>query len=300
MQDLADNDGIRQIATWKIKHEGVDEEMDWVAIEEPLEMKLRFGPAEKRQQQTLAITMRTPGQDHDLLAGFLFTEGLIGRFEHLVSMRHVGQALNASAQNNILLAELAPNFPFDPQQISRHFYTSSSCGVCGKTSIELVQTVSCYYPRPVHPKVSAETLSRLPNMLLGEQSLFQHTGGIHAAGLFEATSGRLVLLREDVGRHNALDKLIGAALRQGQIPLRDHILLLSGRISFELVQKAAMAGIPIVGAVGAPSSLAIDMASEHSMTLVGFLRNNRFNVYCGQNRINLQPNKQYEIKMHQQ
>lgn len=260
-------------------------------------MKIAYGSPDRRSYQTMAITMRTPGQDADLFTGFLFTEGIIGQAKHVSSIRHVGQALAATASEHVMLAELDSNLPFDASRLSRHFYTSSSCGVCGKTSIELVQTVSCYFPRPAHPKISPDVLCALPQKLRQAQDLFEHTGGIHAAGLFDA-SGRLILMREDVGRHNALDKLVGAALRAGMIPLRDHILLLSGRISFELVQKAAMAGIPIVAAVGAPSSLAIELATEHGMTLAGFLRPDRCNLYCDQNRFDVQPKTAYETEMY--
>lgn len=298
MQDLNTQVGLQHRSVYRWTAGATEELPDTVTVEEPLEMKIAYGPTtRKRQHQTMAITMRTPGQDADLFTGFLFTEGIIGQAQHIASMRHVGQALAPSASTNVMLAELDSGLHFDAGKLSRHFYTSSSCGVCGKTSIELVQTVSCYFPRPAHPQVCPEVLCTLPQKLRNAQALFAYTGGIHAAGLFDA-SGQLLLLREDVGRHNALDKLIGAALRQGMIPMRDHILLLSGRISFELVQKAAMAGIPVVGAVGAPSSLAIELAAEHGMTLAGFLRHDRCNLYCDQNRFNVQSKIAYETEMH--
>lgn len=297
MRDLNIQAGLQKRFVYRWSKGASGENFDTVTMEEPLEMKIAYGSPAGRSCQTMAITMRTPGQDADLFTGFLFTEGIIGQAQHVSSIRHVGQALDPSAKENVILAELDPGLPFDASRLSRHFYTSSSCGVCGKTSIELVQTVSCYFPKPAHPKVGPQILCTLPDKLRNAQTLFEHTGGIHAAGLFDA-SGQLLLLREDVGRHNALDKLIGAALSEGMIPLHNHILLLSGRISFELVQKAAMAGIPVIGAVGAPSSLAIELAAEHGMTLAGFLRPDRCNLYCDQNRFIDQSNIAYETEMY--
>lgn len=257
---------------------------DMLAVEEPLEIKLAFGPANRREYRSLAVTMRTPGQDPDLAAGFLFTEGLVSSAEQITGIRHVGQALHPRASENIVLVDLHPDVRIDFDRLSRHFYTSSSCGVCGKTSIEMVRTTTCYYPRPGFPRLRPEVLHRLPAALRGAQDVFRHTGGIHAAGLFDAEGG-LLLMREDVGRHNALDKLVGAALLRGDAPLRDKVALVSGRASFELVQKALMAGLPAMAAVGAPSSLAVELADEYGMTLVGFLRGGRFNVYCDDRRI---------------
>jgi len=185
---------------------------------------------------------------------------------------------------NVVSVSLDPSLQFDIARLDRNFYTSSSCGVCGKGSLEMVESVSCYFPKPAYPLLHVDTLWSLPEKLKEAQSLFTLTGGIHAAGLFNK-AGQLQLLKEDVGRHNAVDKLIGAALQKTQLPLRDEILFLSGRIGFELVQKATMAGIPIIAAVGAPSSLAVDLAVESDMTLIGFLRNERMNVYCGMERI---------------
>jgi FdhD protein len=256
---------------------------DTLAVEEPLEIRLSFGPTGQREERPLSITMRTPGDDHDLVAGFLFTEGLIGQMSDIAEIRHTGQALHPESEENIILATLHPQVRVDFEQLSRHFYTSSSCGVCGKSSIEMVRQASCYFPRKGHPQVTHKQLLQLPAQLRAAQAVFQDTGGIHAAALF-GEDGRL-LIREDVGRHNALDKLIGAALAKGMIPLREHLLLLSGRISFELVQKALMAGIPIVAAMGAPSSLAVALAEENGMTLAGFLSQDRFNLYCGKERV---------------
>ena len=269
---------------WKMEAGALSRQMDQLAVEEPLEIRVGFGKGPGRKQEPLAVTMRTPGHDQELVLGFLFTEGIISSASDVVSMRYVGEQWEEGNQYNSLLAELDPGIPFDPRQLSRHFYTASSCGVCGKGSIELVKTQTCFFPIENRPVIAASTLGLLSGRLRQSQELFSCTGGIHAAGLFDS-NGALLMLREDVGRHNALDKLTGAALREGWIPLRDHVLMVSGRASFELVQKALMAGIPILVAVGAPSSLAVDLAEEYGITLVGFLRRNSFNVYSGKTRI---------------
>ncbi len=255
---------------------------DLLAVETPLEIRIVYGPEKERQQKNISVTMCTPGHDSELAAGFLFTEGIIQSRGDILKMVAVEEAGNSGG--NIVIAELRPGISFDPKKIERHFYTSSSCGVCGKSSIEAVKTV---FSKPgIQDKIgiSAPVLTKLPDTLRKQQEVFEHTGGLHASALFNV-SGELLLTREDVGRHNALDKLIGAALTAGDIPLDHHILLLSGRASFELIQKAAMAGIKFVCAVGAPSSLAVELAKECDMTLVGFLRDGRFNIYTGDQRI---------------
>ena len=262
------------------------ERPDLVACEEPLEIKLAFGPIGDRQHRSLAITMRTPGQDAALAIGFLFTEGIIGRAEEVIGRRHVGQVLSPESAENVLLVELSPDLPVDFDKLNRHFYTSSSCGVCGKASIEMLRTVSMYYPRKAHPVLTADQIQSFPSQLSTRQSLFEQTGGIHAAAAFGA-DGKLIHLCEDVGRHNTMDKLIGTALQSGDFPLREQAVMVSGRLSFELVQKASMAGVPILVAVGAPSTLAVELAEENGMSLVGFLRGERFNIYCGAERIRL-------------
>ncbi len=268
----------------KASQQDLREAEDMVAVEAPLEIRVGFGPRQRRQRRSLAVTMRTPGHDAELAVGFLFTEGLIGRPDQITEVRHAGPTLYPDARENIIQVELAPEVDFDFDRLSRHFYTSSSCGVCGKTSIELVRTTTCFFSRRGHPVVDLDVLFQLPDAMRAAQSIFEYTGGLHAAGLFD-TQGRVQLLREDIGRHNALDKLIGAAVRAGMAPLREHLLLVSGRASFELVQKAVMAGIPVLAAVGAPSSLAVELAEENDMTLIGFLRGGRFNVYSGRSRI---------------
>ena len=275
---------IRKVQILKYQDGQFNQRTDHLATEEPLEIQLSFGASEQRTQRSLAITMRTPGQDFDLVYGFLFTEGIIHRRNDVIQMRYPGNQLDPEAQENIVLVELHPHTNFDFERLNRHFYTSSSCGICGKTSLEMVQPHAHFLLDPLNPQVTPPILLRLPQLLLPQQSLFGRTGGIHAAGLFSA-AGDLLLLREDVGRHNAVDKVLGAALQKHDFPLRTEILLVSGRAGFELVQKAIMAGLSVMAAVGAPSSLATELAEEHNLTLIGFLRDGSFNVYTGKERI---------------
>lgn len=243
------------------------EDQDLLAVEEPLQ--IRIG------ERNISITMRTPGNDAELAAGFLFTEGMI---------RNAGQIAGVECAENDIAVTLQPGVEIDPERLQRNFYMTSSCGVCGKASIEALESAGCtILPRDV-PRVSESVIVSLPEKLRDAQAVFERTGGLHAAGLF-SSDGELIALREDVGRHNAVDKLVGRALLDGLIPLSRHILMLSGRASFELVQKAVMAGIPVLAAVGAPSSLAVKAALRFGMTLIGFLRGDRFNVYSGAGRI---------------
>lgn len=247
------------------------EKADFLAREEPLEIRIEYGPEKQRVIKNLSVTMRTPGADEDLVRGFLFTEGIIGRSSDLQQVQALGE--------NIQLAKLDPDAAFDLQRLERHFYTSSSCGVCGKTSIDAVKmNGACPAPNPEPLKIDTQVIYALPETLRQAQDTFTLTGGLHAAALFDFT-GRLLAVREDVGRHNALDKLIGHYLETNTDSLEDDILLLSGRASFELLQKAAMAGIRIVCAVGAPSSLAVATAEAFGIALIGFLRGARFNLY---------------------
>jgi FdhD protein len=243
------------------------EEQDHVAVEEPLQ--IRAGG------RNLAVTMRTPGHDAELAAGFLFTEGFV---------RQASDIAGIKCSRNTAAVVLAEGVDIDLDGTERNFYMTSSCGVCGKASIEALKAAGCtILPRGV-PKVDESLIRSLPAKLRESQAVFNRTGGLHASGLFSA-QGNLIVLREDVGRHNAVDKLIGRALLDGRLPLHDHVLLVSGRTSFELVQKAVMAGIPVLAAVGAPSSLAVKTALRFGMTLIGFLRDGRFNVYSGAGRI---------------
>jgi FdhD protein len=251
---------------------------DLLAAEEPLE--IRVGG------RSLVVTMRTPGHDFDLAAGFLVSEGVITRGEHFSTARYCA-GVNDEGQNtyNILDVSLAPGVaPPDPS-LERSFYTTSSCGLCGKASIDAVRTQSAYDVRTDALRVDAELLSTFPGKLRSRQEVFDKTGGLHAAALFDGTSGEMLVLREDVGRHNAVDKVVGWALKEDRLPLRGTVLMVSGRASFELTQKAMMAGIPILAAVSAPSSLAAELATELGMTLVGFLRGSSMVVYAGEERV---------------
>jgi FdhD protein len=251
----------------------VTEKEDFLAVEEPLEIRLEYGPETARTIRPLSITMRTPGADADLVCGFLLTEGIVRNVAEITAV--------LSLSENAVLARLAPSAAFDMARLDRHFYTSSSCGVCGKTSIDAVMTSGNATRISLKNRaLRKEVLCALPDRLRAVQETFDRTGGLHAAALFDWT-GRLLALREDVGRHNALDKLIGHFAAENTISFDDTILLLSGRASFELLQKAAVAGIPVVCAVGAPSSLAVETAKAFGMVLIGFLRGERFNVYAG-------------------
>lgn len=262
--------GTQDVIVEKVAGNSVVSQPDKLAIEEPLEIRLTSPAGTKK----VSITMRTPGNDKELAVGFLFTEGII---------RTAGE-INGVVQTEDSVITVHTTVTPNMQSLERNFYTTSSCGVCGKASIDSIKTVSAYTPAAAEITIRSSLLCELPGILRDKQRIFEDTGGLHASALFDA-GGNLVLLREDVGRHNALDKLIGAALMEEMLPLDSSILLLSGRASFELIQKATMAGIPIVAAVGAPSSLAVSMAEEAGMTLVGFLREKRFNIYTGTKRI---------------
>jgi FdhD protein len=247
-----------------------------LAVEEPLEIRLNG--------ETLAITMRTPGHDADLARGYLFTEGIVERSDQLLSMRHDTSIRNPRRATNTLLVQLSEDVVLDRERVGRSTYINSSCGVCGKMSIETLEA-RVREPLPKdQPVFTHEAIHGLPDALRRSQAVFERTGGLHAAGLF-ASDGRLLLAREDIGRHNAVDKLIGAAMTQAGRICSNSLMLVSGRAGFELVQKALMAGIPILAAVGAPSSLAVETAQRFGMTLLGFVRGSRFHVYSGSSRI---------------
>ncbi|MCY3605626.1 MAG: formate dehydrogenase accessory sulfurtransferase FdhD [Gammaproteobacteria bacterium] len=257
---------------------------DVVAMEEPLEIRLSWThPDGRREQKSISITMRTPGNDEELAAGFLLTEGIIAGPAELEAVGPCGPPA-ANGLINVVRVDLARDVEVDLARLERHFYTSSSCGVCGKASLEAVAVQGRYDLHDNTLRMSAEDLGALPERLEALQSVFERTGGLHASGLFDA-HGLVSVSREDVGRHNALDKLIGQALLKDELPMSDYGVVVSGRASFELMQKAMMAGIPMVAAVGAPSSLAVEFAEEFGMTLVGFLTANRFNVYSRPDRI---------------
>ena len=260
----------------KVSAAGVHEAfVDLLAVEEPLEVRVAWTDGKNQRERPIAVTMRTPGQDTELALGFLYSEGVITSRDHVT---------RCSAEGNVVRVELAPGVRVDLEALDRHGYVSSSCGVCGKTSIDSMRKQGPFHAGDDGMRLQAHTVHGLPQALRAAQSVFDQTGGLHAAGLFDAR-GKLIVLREDVGRHNAVDKLVGATLLEGALPLHTRLLALSGRASFELIQKATMAGIRVVAAVGAPSSLAVDLAREAGMTLLGFVRDARFNVYVGGERI---------------
>ena len=258
---------------------GATDRSDYVATEEPLEIRVVAGG----QTKTVAVTMRTPGNDFELAAGFLFSEGVISSGSDVRAIRYcVDREVGEEQRFNIVNVELAGDALPDLAGLERHFFTSSACGVCGKAALDAL-AVRC--PRVADgPPVEASLLATLPEAMREAQKTFDSTGGLHAATLF-SEAGDLVAVREDVGRHNALDKVIGWAVLDGQLPLSDRIVMVSGRASFELLQKAAMSGAPIFCSVSAPSSLAVETARTFGITLVGFLRDNRFNVYTAGNRV---------------
>lgn len=284
------NSGSLSVPIKKFIDQAFLNEVDCVAVEEPLEIRLTYSDeVGKELTQTITVTMRTPGDDIDLALGFLYTEGVIEELTDVIDASACGPVLNQAQSQNIVRVSLHKNIKVNLAPLDRNNFTNSSCGICGKTSIEALRTkLPQHLANQVRgredPHCSWSVIVKLPDLLRRSQSLFEQTGGLHASALFTA-QGELVALREDVGRHNALDKLIGHAFRHHLLPLVDKVLLVSGRVSFELVQKASMAGIPIIAAVGAPSSLALELAEERGMSLVGFVRNQRFNVYCGSQRI---------------
>jgi FdhD protein len=278
------NNAVQQIQVTRVNDGDSEELSDAIAIEEPLEIRLEHGIAGQRKVQNMSVTMRTPGNDAELAAGFLFTEGIIRYASDIRSAEHCFIAC-AENRENVIQVSLTDGIVPHLQNTERNFYTTSSCGVCGKGSINAIRTVSNYIDIQFDNNfISTEILTALPDKLRRHQKVFADTGGLHASALFTA-DGEMLLVREDVGRHNALDKLIGAAIKQYSLPLANTVLLLSGRASFELVQKAAMAGINIIAAVGAPSSLAVQLAEEFNITLAGFLRGQRFNIYTAPQRI---------------
>lgn len=245
--------------------------MDILAIEEPLDIKINFLSGKTSIEKTISITMRTPGNDDELAIGFLFTEGIINSEQQIKS---IGQSTD-----NTILIEFQDFVIVNENKLERNFYTTSSCGVCGKTSIDAIKSISGFEIKTKFSRADPKLILSLPEKLSLQQEIFKSTGGLHASALFNS-NGELIDLREDVGRHNALDKLIGTLLMRNQLPLSNTILLLSGRASFELIQKASMCGIPIVAAIGAPSSLAVELAKEVGISLIGFLKKDKYNLYC--------------------
>lgn len=274
--------GKLEVLVDRVSSESVSKKnRDVLAVEEPLEIRLGFYEKDKLQHKAISITMRTPGNDFELAAGFLFTEGIIQSFEQIDEVKHCGKF---GQLTNTVRVDLIPDLQIDLKKLDRHFYTSSSCGVCGKSSIEALSTGAQPVKNKEYPKIFTQTFHSMPEKLREVQEIFDETGGLHASALFNV-EGDLLELREDVGRHNALDKLIGRAFLSNRLPLDEKVLFLSGRASFELLQKAVMAKIPIVAAVSAPSSLAVKASREFNITLLGFVRGKKFNVYSGSSRL---------------
>jgi FdhD protein len=266
-------------------HDGVRyAQADRVAIEEPLEIRLGYTTAAGRALRSISITMRTPGNDRELAAGFLYSESIIHRPADIASVEPCGPPAPDTGLYNIVRVELAANVAVDLGRLQRHFYTTSSCGVCGKTSLDALRVAGAEPPDDSGPRFTRALLTSLPAALRATQPTFDETGGLHAAAAFDS-KGDLIVTMEDVGRHNAVDKVIGHLLLNGRLPAKDLGLMVSGRASFELMQKALIAGIPLLAAVSAPSSLAVQLAREFNMTLVGFLRGKTFNIYAGEQRI---------------
>ena len=278
---------ISPVNILKASFDNFEEKSDLVVVEEPLEIRLGYGSIDDRQQSSVSVTMRTPTHDFELALGFLYSEGIITSYNQILSVRYCVDA-GKQATENIVRVELKPEVVFNAQMLQRNFYATSSCGVCGKASIEAIDNMTCDIPKQALElnalKVNYTYIIGLVDIMNEHQSVFEYTGGLHAAALFDA-AGNLILLREDVGRHNALDKLIGNALTQDLLPLKNKVLLMSSRASFELIQKVVMANLPIIVTIGAPSSLAIQTAEQFGVTLIGFLRNERFNIYTGKERI---------------
>lgn len=273
----------KEITITQMEKSGSTQSNDFVAVEEPMEIRIVFGPPERRRSKSLSITMRTPGHDFELATGFLFTEGIIRSPHQIQHIDYCGPTVAGQEKPNLVCVDLDDHLEIDLQKLQRHFYTTSSCGICGKASLEALNQ------QHLAPIVSTRQFSReavfgLPAKLRQKQVLFTSTGGIHAAGLFDS-AGQLICIREDVGRHNALDKLIGHVLMNDVLQREDSVLVVSGRASFELLQKALTASIPIFVAVGAPSSLAVELAEQFGITLIGFTSGNRFNVYSHLTRI---------------
>lgn len=274
----------QSIEIHKVDDSGITRKNDNVAVEEPLEIQVSADSADGSAAKSVSITMRTPGADEELAVGFLFTEGIITSADQVLSVRHYGEADPDSGLQNIVRVEIDPNVDLQLDRLERHFYTTSSCGVCGKASLDALRVTGQSSLAAHQTHFSAKLLTGMPDIVRAQQPLFSKTGGLHAAAIF-GSDGEIAIVKEDVGRHNATDKAIGALFSAGKLPANQMALLVSGRASFELMQKALVAGIPLLAAVGAPSSLAVQMAKEFNMTLVGFLRDGSFNIYAGSERI---------------
>ncbi len=271
-----------RVRVGRMREERFRERSDHVAVEEPMEVRVEVAGRDGPREHPVSVTMRTPGDDFELAAGFLFTEGVVRDPSAIASVRYCGRV--DPQEFNVVTAFLREPAAFDPKSLTRNFYVTSSCGVCGKASLEAVEVMGCLPVEGDAFSIGENALRALPGGLRAAQRVFDRTGGIHAAGLFDSR-GRVTLVREDVGRHNAVDKVIGALALSGALPGSRFGLVVSGRSSFEILQKAAMAGFPFVVAVGAPSSLAVDFSRRFNMSLVGFANQDGYNVYAGRERV---------------
>lgn len=277
-------ESVAEVLVRKVGNGGSRREPDTLVVEEPMEIRLGYGPEGDRRALSLSITMRTPGDDFELAAGFLLTEGIVTGKGQIKTVERCGPAAPGRESGNIVRVEVTPEVPVDPGRLQRNFYATSSCGICGKASLDAVEIRGLREMDRSAPVVLKETIHDLPARMREGQAMFHETGGIHGAGLFLA-DGTLLEVREDVGRHNAVDKLIGGRLLAGSFPLHETIMAVSGRAGFEIVQKAVAAEIPVVVSVGAPSTLSVSLAERFGMTLIGFVRDNRYNIYTCEERI---------------
>jgi FdhD protein len=274
----------RSFSISKIDRNSAKSVDDQVAVEEPLEIRLGYSTPEGRTASSVSITMRTPGFDAELAVGFLFSESIIRNSSDILKVAHSGPAAEDTGNHNIVRVDLASDVEVDLGRLQRHFYTTSSCGVCGKSSLDALHVTGAEPLAAGQTRFNKETLIAMPDALRARQQTFEQTGGLHAAAAFDS-QGEIIVVHEDVGRHNAVDKVVGSLLSRGLLPASDLGLMVSGRASFELMQKTLVAGIPLLAAVSAPSSLAVLLANEFNVSLVGFLRGETFNIYSGEERI---------------
>jgi FdhD protein len=281
------SDSITPTTVIAVTANGVSRRDDQLAVEEPLEIRLHFYQGGELQRQSIAITMRTPGSDIELARGFLVGEGIVHSAADIQSCEFSGTRALQGYDSNVVKVTLAPSVTVDLDRLQRHFYTSSSCGICGKASLEALELVGATAIPDDRFRISTAAIHRLADNISSGQSLFRETGGLHAAGLFDC-DGNISELREDFGRHNAMDKIVGKLQQEDMLPAVSTGVFVSGRASFELMQKAIMAGLPLLAAVGAPSSLAVELARDYNMSLIGFMRDGRFNIYAGEQRLDIQ------------
>lgn len=278
------SNATRAVEISKVAADEVSAATDSVATEAPMEIQLASKTATGSAAKSISITMRTPGNDEELAAGFLYTEGIIGSADDIASIERCGDPDPDTGEQNIVRVTVRDEVDIDFDRLQRHFYTTSSCGVCGKASLDALRVEGGTSLAGLGPRFDVDMLRALPERVRRRQQVFSATGGLHAAAVFSA-DGEIVVVKEDVGRHNATDKAIGALLALRRLPGHGYGLLVSGRASFELMQKSLLAGIPLLAAVGAPSSLAVETATEFGMTLIGFLRGDTFNIYAGKERL---------------